>query len=102
VTAAITFEVVPSVIVAVAVNRSVVPSGTLGVAGVTATENTVAAVTMSVAVAEMPLGSVTWTVLVPTPLEVASPWFGPVAKTAVPVVTLQESTDVRFCVDPSL
>jgi hypothetical protein len=74
----------------------------LGFAGVTATEATVAGVTMSVADPVMPLGSATWTVLVPTPLEIASPLFGAVENTALPAVVLQESTDVRFCCDPSL
>jgi hypothetical protein len=103
VTAVVTFCVVPSVNVAVAVNACVVPSGMLGCAGVTATDTTVAAVTFRVAVALIPLGSAISIVLVPTPLDVARPEFGPLFDTtAVPLGTLHASTEVRFCWEPSL
>ena len=91
VTAAVTSLIEPSVSVAVAVNCWIVPTGLRGSAGVTSTDTIVAAVTLSVAVAETsPL--VARMVLVPTPLEVANPVLDTVA---VPVTTLHETLDVR-------
>ena len=99
VTEAVTFFVLLSVYVPVAVNCCVRPLAIDGLAGVTAMDCSVAAVTVNtVEPATDP--DVAPIVLVPTPAPVAKP---PLVMVAVPVVPDAQVTEaVRFCTLPSL
>ena len=102
VTVVVRFCVELSEYVPVAVNCRVVPSTTLGLAGVTAMETSVAAVTVSVVDPETP-PDVAVIVVVPAATGVANP-SEPAALliVATPVVDeLQVTVVVRFCVVPS-
>jgi len=73
VTELVRFWVEPSLKVPVAVNCSVTPIGTEGLAGVTAREESAAAVTVSIVEPLMPLGDVAVMLDVPVAFVMASP-----------------------------
>jgi hypothetical protein len=99
VTVDVRFCVVPSLKVPVAVNCCVAPLAIDGVAGVTAIDCSVAAVTVS-KVEPLMDDDVAVIVAVPTPAPLASPAVLIVAVAVVP--ELQVTVLVRFCVVPSL
>jgi hypothetical protein len=99
VTVLVRFCVVPSLNVPVAVNCCVAPLVIEGLAGVTAIDCSVAAVTVR-SVEPLMDDDVAVIVEVPTPAPVASPDVLIVAVAVVP--ELQVTVDVRFCVEPSL
>jgi hypothetical protein len=102
VTADVRFCVELSEYVPVAVNCCVPPPGMLGVAGVMLIETSVAEVTVSVVLPDIP-PSVALIVLVPTLTELASP-FEPAALLIVATVSADEdqvTADVRSCVELS-
>ena len=102
VTAVVRFCVEPSVYVPVAVNRWVVPSAMLGLDGVIARETSVAGVTVSAALPEMP-PTVAVIVVAPVATDVANPFEPPALLIAAmdAAVEPQVTAVVRFCVEPS-
>jgi hypothetical protein len=96
----VTFCVVPSLYVPVAVNCSVAPVISVGFAGLIAIACSVASVTVSVAELLVTVPDVALIVALPTPAPVASP----VALIVATVVAdeLHVAVFVRFCVLPSL
>jgi hypothetical protein len=99
VTVDVRFCVEPSVYVPVAVNGCVSPLATLGFAGVTAMETSVAGVTVSV-VLPVKLPDVAEIVVVPTARVEARPLAAMVA--VVVLDDAQVAVEVRFCVEPSV
>src|SRR5271167_485290 len=99
VTVEVRFSVVPSLNVPVAVNCCVAPLAIEGLAGVTAMDCSVAAVTVS-KVEPLIAPDVALIVEFPTPAPVARPAALIVAVVVVP--DDQVTVDVRFCVAPSL
>jgi hypothetical protein len=99
VTVLVMFCVLPSVNIPVAVNVCVVPSGIVGIAGVTAIETSTAGVTVSV-VEPLIVPMVALTVVLPTATVAATPCEFTVATLLLAV--LQVIVFVRFKVLPSL
>ncbi len=97
-TCVVTFCVEPSEYVPVAMNCCVSPAATLGLAGVTAMELSVAASTVSV-VLPVTLPAVAEMVVVPAATVVARPFAAIVA--AATFVDAQVTCAVTFCVEPS-
>jgi hypothetical protein len=96
----VTFCVLPSLYVPVAVNCRVAPVTSVGFAGVTAIDCSVAAVTVSVAELLLTDPDVALIVVLPTPAPVAKPEALMVA--TVVADELHVAVLVRFCVLPSL
>lgn len=102
VTESVTFAVVPSENVPVAVNWTVVRFAILGAAGETAMHSTIGAVTEMPAVPDVP-STVATIVVAPTPSALARPCVPAVLEIAAtePFVALHIADAVRFLVEPS-
>ena len=102
-TLVVMFAVVASLYVPVAVNCCVAPLAIDGLAGVTAIEASVAAVTVSTSAVEVTPDRLAVMLLVPTPTPVATPPPVPLVIVAVVVVPEVHATlVVMFCVEASL